>query len=293
MDGLAASLVVVPRKALVIEFGRPFYKMSGSGNDFVFFDAREEPAGTLERAAEIDHLCARGLGIGADGVVFLERSHVADVALRYFNRDGTLADLCGNASLCATRLATELGAVNPKGFRLETGSGVLAARIRDGLPEIDLAPVRDLASSVSGVSPIEGETHLGFALAGVPHVVIASQSVEKSDVAGRGAALRHNPAFRDGANVNFVEKVKNGSWRYRTYERGVEAETLACGTGAVATAVLLKEWGLAGDSVDLITSSGRTLQVTLRRTGEAWTPSLRGEGRLVFSGRLGETGGQY
>jgi diaminopimelate epimerase len=273
----------------VIQFGRPFYKMSGSGNDFVFFDAREEPAGALESAPVIDKLCARGLGIGADGVVFLEKSKVADIGLRYFNRDGTLADLCGNASLCTTRLATELGAVDPRGFRLETGSGVLGARIREGLPEIDLAPVKGVATAVTGVEPIPGETNLGFALAGVPHVVIACQSVEKADVTGRGAALRYDPAFRDGANVNFVEKTKNGAWRYRTYERGVEAETLACGTGAVATAVLLKEWGLAGDSVDLITSSGRTLQVTLRRTGDAWTPSLRGEGRLVFSGKLGET----
>jgi len=283
-------MVVAPRKDLVIEFGRPFYKMSGSGNDFVFFDARDEPAGNLESAEMIGRLCARGLGIGADGVVFLERSKIAEVALRYFNRDGTLADLCGNASLCTTRLATELGAVDPKGFRLETGSGVLAARIRDGLPEIDLAPVRDVAATVSGVSPQRGEYQLGFALAGVPHVVITSESVEKTDVEGRGRSLRHNPAFRDGANVNFVEKRPDGSWRYRTYERGVEAETLACGTGAVAIAVLLKEWGLADDSVDLITTSGRTLHVTLRRTGDAWTPSLRGEGRLVFSGRLGETG---
>ncbi|MBA3655854.1 MAG: diaminopimelate epimerase [Gemmatimonadaceae bacterium] len=274
----------------MIEFGRPFYKMSGSGNDFVFFDARTEPAGQLATPDLIGQLCARGLGIGADGVVFLENSTVADVGLRYFNRDGTLADLCGNASLCTTRLATELGAVNPAGFRLETGSGVLNARIRNGLPEIDLAPVRDVATSVPSVPLIARESHLGFALAGVPHVVIGCQAVDEADVAGRGEALRHDRAFRDGANVNFVQKAANGSWRYRTYERGVEAETLACGTGAVATAVLLKEWGLAGDSVDLITSSGRTLQVTLKRSGNAWTPSLRGEGRLVFSGRLGESG---
>lgn len=264
--------------------------MSGSGNDFVFFDARTDPAGDLTSPEAIDRLCARGLGIGADGVVFLEKSKVADIGIRYFNRDGTLADLCGNASLCATRLATELGAVDPAGFRLETGSGVLGARLRGGLPEIDLAPVRDIALTVPAVPLAIHETHLGFALAGVPHVVIDCQSVDEADVVGRGAALRYDPTFPEGANVNFVEKGPTGSWRYRTYERGVEAETLACGTGAVATAVLLKEWGLAGDSVDLITSSGRTLQVTLRRSGEAWTPSLRGEGRMVFSGRLGETG---
>lgn len=283
-------MVGAPRKALVIDFGRPFYKMSGSGNDFVFFDARAEPAGELEAPEVIDSLCARGLGIGADGVVFLENSSVADVRLRYFNRDGSLADLCGNATLCTTRLATELGAVDPSGFTIETGSGVLKSRIRDGLPEIDLAAVLDVATSVAGVSRLAGETHLGFALAGVPHVVINCGSVGGSDVVGRGKALRHDRAFQEGANVNFVEKLPDGSWRYRTYERGVEAETLACGTGAVATAVLLKEWGLASDSVDLITSSKRVLQVTLRQSGEAWTPSLRGEGRLVFSGRLGETG---
>ncbi len=274
----------------MIEFGRPFYKMSGSGNDFIFFDARTEPADDLITPEAIDRLCARGLGIGADGVVLLEKSRTADIGLRYFNRDGTLADLCGNASLCATRLATELGAVSPAGFRLETGSGVLGARIRDGLPEIDLAPVRDVTTSVPTVPPGPGEAKLGFALAGVPHVVITCGSVAAADVEGRGAALRHDRAFPQGANVNFVEKTPNGSWRYRTYERGVEAETLACGTGAVASAVLLKEWGLAADSVDLVTSSGRTLQVTLKRTGDAWTPSLRGEGRLVFFGRLGETG---
>ncbi len=274
----------------MIEFGRPFYKMTGSGNDFVFFDARTESAGELASPEVIGRLCARGLGIGADGVVFLENSKVADVGLRYFNRDGTLADLCGNASLCTTRLATELSAVDPAGFLLETGSGVLKARIRDGLPEIDLAPVRDVALTVPSVPLGTKETHLGFALAGVPHVVIDCQKLDQVDLVGRGATLRYDRTFPDGANVNFVEKGPNGTWRYRTYERGVEAETLACGTGAVATAVLLKEWGLAGERVDLITASDRTLQVTLRKSEGAWTPSLRGEGRLVFSGRLGETG---
>ncbi|MBA2688180.1 MAG: diaminopimelate epimerase, partial [Gemmatimonadaceae bacterium] len=209
-------MAVTARKDLVIEFGRPFYKMSGSGNDFVFFDARTDPAGNLASPEAIDRLCARGLGIGADGVVFLEKSRTADIGLRYYNRDGTLADLCGNASLCATRLATELGAVDPAGFRLETGSGVLGARIRDGLPEIDLAPVQDVATTVAAVQLGQDESKIGFALAGVPHVVISCHSVDKADVVGRGAALRYDRTFPQGANVNFVEKTENGSWRYRT-----------------------------------------------------------------------------
>lgn len=274
----------------MIVFGRTFYKMTGSGNDFVFFDARKEPAGNLDDPAAIRALCARGTGIGADGVVFLENSLVADVRLRYFNRDGSLADLCGNASLCTTRLATELGAADPEGFTLETGAGVLAARIRTGLPEIDFAPVSDVQPVVQAVNPGPGEDHLGFVLAGVPHVVIDTMELGAADVEGRGATLRHDPAFKAGANVNFVAKTESGSWAYRTYERGVECETLACGTGAVAVAILLTAWHGATSPIDLITRSGKVLQVTVRKSGDSWLPSLRGEGRIVFSGNLGETG---
>jgi diaminopimelate epimerase len=290
VDGLAASLVGIAGQDLMIQFGRPFYKMTGSGNDFIFFDARVQPAGDLAQAATIDRLCAHGTGIGADGVVFLERSEVADVRLRYFNRDGTLADLCGNATLCTARLATELGAVQSTGFTIETGSGVLTARFRDGLPEIDLKEVVGVQTDVPAVTRLEGEDHLGFALAGVPHVVITCrQDLADIDVVGRGAALRYNPTFKQGANVNFLKPLDPNRWAYRTYERGVESETLACGTGAVAAAVLLKEWGLAGETTELLTSSGKPLQVTLRPSDKGWLPSLRGEGRIVFSGQLGET----
>ena len=105
--------------------GRAFVKMTGSGNDFVFFDARQEAAGELATPRRIAELCARGTGIGADGVVFLEPSAEADFAIRYFNSDGSLASLCGNASLCSTRLAAELGAADPAGMSFVTGAGVL------------------------------------------------------------------------------------------------------------------------------------------------------------------------
>lgn len=274
----------------MIPAGRTFFKMSGSGNDFVFFDTRSEPAGDLETAPVIDRLCARGTGIGADGVVFLGKSARADVGLRYFNRDGTLASLCGNATLCTARLAVELGAVQPETFTIDTDAGVLPARIIDGLPEIDLNPVTEIQTAISNLSRRSNEEFLGSAVAGVPHAVVVVPDCEKSDLDTRGRELRHAKVFRDGANANFVSKdPRSGNWKYRTFERGVEAETLACGTGAVAIAVLLKEWGLSGDETELRTRSGRTLRVRLMAdAGGQVRPSLRGEGRIVFSGRLGE-----
>ena len=267
--------------------GRAFVKMTGSGNDFVFFDARDEGAGDLATPRRIAELCARGTGIGADGVVFLERSAVADFAIRYFNADGSLASLCGNASLCSTRLAAELGAADPAGMRFETGAGVLSARMRGGLPQIDLGEVLEILRDAPGIQPDAGERRVGFAKAGVPHLVIACADVAAADLPGRGPGLRRHPSLADGANVNWVSPGASG-WSIRTFERGVEGETLACGTGAVASAVLLVEWGLApGSPVQLQTASGRTLEVSLTRTERGWSPSLRGEGRIVVRGRLG------
>src|SRR3954466_10177322 len=128
----------------MIPAGRRFYKMSGSGNDFVMVDARTEPRGSLGDAGTIQRICARGTGVGADGIVFLESSESADVRLTYLNADGSRADFCGNATLCTTRLAVELGMAPAAGFTIETESGVVAARLRDGLPEIDLPPVADV-----------------------------------------------------------------------------------------------------------------------------------------------------
>lgn len=267
--------------------GQRFFKMSGSGNDFVFFDARRESLDHLATPEAIGRLCERGTGVGADGVVFLADSPDSDLAIHYYNRDGSLASLCGNASLCATNLAVSLGAVSPAGFRLGTGSGVLAARIRDGLPEIELSAVPGVQTEVAGVPMQPTESHLGFGEAGVPHVVLTVSDLESADVAGRGRELRRHPAFPEGANVNFVAPAGGGEgWQIRTYERGVERETLACGTGAVASAILLNAWGLTGAETTLQTRSGSFLTVTLERSGSSWRPWLRGPGQLVFEGVL-------
>lgn len=268
-------------------YGREFFKMSGSGNDFVVFDARQEPAGALETPERVQAICAPGTGVGADGVVFLEPSPRADFAMRYFNRDGSLASLCGNAALCITRLASELGAAAPSGMAFESGAGVIQARLRGGVPEIDLQPVSRVQDYFD-VPLLAGERRIGFALAGVPHLVVLCDDVELADVAVRGRELRHLPSLAEGANANFVSRIGDG-WAMRTFERGVEGETLACGTGAVASAILLTSWGRAEREVRLRTRSGRVLTVRLAKEGAFWRPSLSGEGRIVFRGCLGET----
>ena len=278
------------REGLAMVEGRHFWKMTGSGNDFVFIDGRAEPASEFESAAVIERICARGTGVGADGLVILTtpRNGEADLKLTYFNADGSLADLCGNATLCTSSLAARLGAVNPSGFTLETGTGVLNARIRGGRPEFDLPDIRRADPIVAAIERQGSESQLGFAVAGIPHVVIRVPDVASCDVLGRGRAVRNHGSLEAGANVNFVSR-DDGGWHIRTYERGVEGETLACGTGSVATAILLKLWGEAGDDVELETASGRRLGIrSLRGSDGIWKASLSGEGRLVFEGQLGD-----
>ena len=267
--------------------GREFYKMSGSGNDFVFFDLEGDAPGSLETPEGIRDICARGTGVGADGVVFLERGDSTSYGIRYYNSDGSLGELCGNATLCSLRLADELGIAGKDEVSIRTDAGIVRARMADGLPEIDLAPVTEVRLEVPEIPTLEREDLLGFARAGVPHIVIIDREVAQADVLRRGSTIRRDPSLRDGANVNFV--TQSGSdWQIRTYERGVEGETLACGTGAVATGILLTEWGRASSPVGLVTKSGRRLEVRVERRGGEWFPSLRGPAEIVFVGKLGE-----
>ena len=290
MDGVATAVVVDHGAGLrMTRYRRHFYKLSGSGNDFVFVDARAEPAGRLEDPSVVGELCARGTGIGADGIVFVEPPKTADelFSIRYLNRDGSLALLCGNASLCSVRLATELEIVAPgEDFQFGTGAGVVRGRLTNEGPEIDIQPVTDMETE-KNLRRVASDQHMGFAMVGVPHmVVLCGGDIEDVDVQGRGRPIRYDPALASGANVNFVARDGDG-WAVRTYERGVEAETLACGTGAVAAGALLAAWGESGTVTSLRTRSGLNLTV---RFGEGRdglsTPSLAGEGRIVFRGQL-------
>ena len=266
-----------------------FWKMSGSGNDFVFLDARGD-AVTAKRASDpawVRAVCAPHTGVGADGVGIIQDAHAHDFTLTYLNRDGSFGELCGNASLCATRLAVELGIAQPSGLTFGTDAGTVTGRLRDGQPEVDLQPPQELRAD-AGISRLHDEMRMGFVTVGVPHLVVRTPDVEVIELGSRGPELRYHESLRAGANVNWVSPDAEGGWRMRTYERGVEAETLACGTGSVACAVVLGAWGEAGGVTKLRTRSGRTLTVTLRPGPGGTIPSLSGEGRIVFEGALRE-----
>ena len=267
--------------------GRRFWKMSGSGNDFIFFNALHEPPGSLASPAAISALCERRTGIGADGVVFLEPHATLPFVMRYYNRDGSLAEMCGNAALCSTRLAGELGISASGDVTFDTVSGPVTGRFVNGAPEVDMVRVTELQPSID--IPLQaGERRVGFARVGVPHLVLLVDDVGAVRVFERGRELRHLPSLRDGANVNFVSRSPDGRWTLRTYERGVEEETLACGTGSVAVAAILHAWGLSDGAVSLQTRSGGDLVATVPPATSASPPVLRGEGRIVFEGTLGD-----
>jgi diaminopimelate epimerase len=208
----------------------------------------------------------------------------------YYNSDGSHAAMCGNAALCSTTLAVHLGVGAADGMDLETDAGTYRARTAGPeRAELHLAPV-ELPAAVPGLVLAAGERQVVLARVGVPHLVVLLDDVDDLDLVGRGRALRFDGAIGpEGANVNFISAGgPDASWRMRTYERGVEAETLACGTGSVAAACALQEWGLGRLPINILTRSGCVLEVNARRAAgdrydDVW---LAGEGRMVFRGVL-------
>jgi diaminopimelate epimerase len=264
--------------------------MTGSGNDFVMVDGRV--VGPEDWSAEdIRAICARGTGIGADGlVVVAPGSTSGSVRMTYFNSDGSRAAMCGNAALCSTRLAARLGLADGSGMQLETDAGAYDGRCA---PEGDRAELHLAALDPPTTPRLDlesGEERAGFALVGVPHLVVQVRDLEGVDLMRRGRMLRGEAALGDGgANVNFIAAAPQAAvWAMRTYERGIEAETLACGTGAVAAACLLREWGLASLPVSILTRSGLLMGVRAKRARNAGYEDvwLEGQARLVFRGVL-------
>lgn len=268
--------------------GLSVYKMTGSGNDFVVVDGRHS-APEDWTAQDIATVCARRTGVGADGLVFLSPGST-DGAVRvvYFNRDGSRA-VCGNACLCSIRLAAHLGIANGLGMRLETDAGIFEGRsVRDDHRcELRLTSVPPATSVPTSI--LEGsEVRALLVTVGVPHLVVLVKDVAPIDVAGRGRPLRQHPVLGpEGANVNFVSPdPARGDWHMRTYERGVEAETLACGTGAVAVGCALDQWGLSVLPISIRTSGGGVLDVRGHKNAaggydDVW---LVGGARMVYRG---------
>lgn len=277
--------------------GRPFAKMSGGGNDFVVFDDRDRWFPEEGRKDLVARLCRRGIGVGADAVLLLQESEEADVRMAYYNADGGEAPMCGNGAMCIARYARILEAVEDPDLTLETGSGVFRARVEDpDAPEVTLwlVPPKDLELRCPDYEggPCE---RVGFLDTSTPHVVAllgSVEAVEAHDVDGEGRRLRMQTRWEPpGTNVNFVAVKDRRTVRMRTYERGVEAETLSCGTGATASAILTALWGLTEPPVTVLTSGGIPLVVDFTPAGEGAAPadpSLTGQGRIVYRGVVDE-----
>lgn len=272
--------------------GLPFAKMSGAGNDFVAVDNRDRALDGLLTGEFIRRICTRGLSVGADGLLELRDDPDHAFEMVYYNRDGEPAPMCGNGGRCIVRFAAHLGLVDgaPGGdvIRFRSGAGVHRAMMAEDPGEVVLwmTPARTIFLERTLSFEDGRDWKVSLVDTGVPHAVISvgGNEVDALDMDALAPAVRSSHWFSPGgANVDFVS-VRGDKISIRTWERGVEGETLACGTGAVAAAVVLSSLGLVTLPVSIEVKSGLTLTVGMGADG----PWLQGEARLVYTGSLSE-----
>ena len=251
-----------------------FAKMHGAGNDFVLVDDRDGafPSDDYMRIAA---MAARRSGVGCEGIILVQASQRADYKMRFFNPDGSEADLCGNGARCVAAFAREIGAAKSDTMRFETAAGdVSAEMLGDGRVKVSM--------------PVPAGFADDFVVVGVPHRIVPVENLSRADVEGEGRRIRLSPEFAPGGtNVDFVTYRQPNRVSIRTYERGVEAETGACGTGAVASAVIgVRDYGLEFP-VHVKTSQGYDLVVDGNFDGESFDGiTLAGPVKKVFDGRI-------
>jgi diaminopimelate epimerase len=263
----------------------PFYKMVASGNDFVVIDNRKKMV--KDPLAMTRQLCALHTGVGADGILLVENSRKADFKMRIINSDGSEAEACGNGFRCIALFAREKMGY-PQKFQFESLSGVIEASVgKSGQVKVQLVRPTDIRLR-DEIQVMGHRLHYSFLNTGVPHTVIFVEGLAKIDVAGLGRAIRYHERFKPrGTNVNFAEVASGRQINVRTYERGVENETLACGTGSTASALASALLGYTKPPVKVKTSGGEILTVDFRREGDKITSvTLEGEAKFVFEGNL-------
>ncbi len=271
-----------------------FSKMHGNGNDFVVFD---EYKGTIiseeEKPEFVKKVCNRKFGVGGDGAIFVQKSEVADVRFRYFNSDGSEAEMCGNGIRCFARFSFEKGYVS-RNFVAETLAGLKKLEILEnpfrvkvdmGYVEFDPEKIPAVKSKEErGVWSAEiGKFKVYAVNTGVPHAVIFVDDLERLDIS-EAKKIRYSKFFPAGTNVNFVSF--DGELKIRTYERGVEDETLSCGTGSVAASAVAYKLGMCGSKVKVITKGGE-LEIELVENDKL-RAYMTGKAVRVFDGTLRE-----
>jgi len=269
-----------------IQTGISFYKMSGSGNDFIVVDNRTAIVDKENLGQFVASICRRKLSVGADGVILLEASERADFKWRFFNADGGEVEMCGNGGRCAARLAYLKGIAGSR-LSFETKSGVIWAEVTGGRVKLEMP--EPTTPELDYPLEVEEEAFMVSSITvGVPHVVIWVSHLETSPVFRLGRAIRYHGRYAPaGTNVNFVEQLDDGTFSIRTYERGVEDETLACGTGSVATALIAATKGIAASPAVLHTRGGEALKVYFEGSGDDFrNVFLEGDARVIYEGRL-------
>ncbi len=263
-----------------------FHKMNGAGNDFILLDNRQ---GEIQLSnVQIEQLCDRHRGIGADGLLLLENgAEHTDFTMHYFNSDGGEAEMCGNGARCFARYAS-LMAGPLQQFTFATQAGTVGAKINaDESVTITMSQPHSL--KLRQQIEIPGSSFTVHSInTGVPHAVIECSDLTNFDVAMYGRLIRNDPAFAPaGTNVNFFEQTGDRSARVRTYERGVEQETLACGTGVVATALVMNELLDCGGPVSVQVKGGDVLEINFQKNGDSYQDvTLCGPADFVFSGTV-------
>jgi diaminopimelate epimerase len=262
-----------------------FTKMNGAGNDFVMLDNR---GGDLRLGSEqIARICDRHRGVGADGILILEpASNGADFRMRYYNADGGEAEMCGNGARCFARYASRVAGPKEK-LSFETPAGVIGAELQGDLVRLEMSEPKDLRLGVTIPLP-DRQVAAHFVNSGVPHVVVPVDDLETVDVRTLGSAIRRHDLFAPkGANVNFLKERGSRQIAIRTYERGVEDETLACGTGVVASALIFAATKKVEGPIGVLVRGGSGLQVGFNmEDGEFKNVTLTGPAEFVFEGTI-------
>lgn len=271
----------------MIKYGVRFTKAVASGNDFIIIDNKDgelDPR-QLDYSEMARDLCRRRLSVGGDGLLVLEGTDKADFRMRVINPDGSEVDMCGNGARCSSLYAALSGWGEKLSF--ETGAGILEAEINGNDVKLKMTDPTDIKLDVNlGVAKKFMKVH--SLNTGVPHVVHTVEDLEKYPVKEMGRAIREHDIFApEGTNANFVGEVEGSSAALRTYERGVEDETLACGTGTVASAVVLGLVENVSSPVSMRTRSGEVLKVYYKVSGHKVTDVyLEGPAKIVCEGKV-------
>lgn len=266
-----------------------FKKMVASGNDFIIIE-RSHP-NVLEKKLPMlaKRICNMKYGIGADGMLLLEKSKKADIKMRVFNADGSEAQMCGNGARCVAFYLNAIHSKHETILKIETKAGIINSEVSETCVRINLTAPKNLKLDF----PIKVNNRglkVNFINTGVPHTVIFVEGLEKIDVDKLGREIRYHDQFKPaGTNVNFVEILNENSIKVRTYERGVEAETLACGTGSVASALITSCRFPISDSrrINVLTRSGEVLIIHFNKFKNKFSNVwLEGKAEIVFKGEI-------